>query len=336
MISVSRSDEDTAFDFETVSEVQPNRKERLQRLTDEYVLAPARVLWSDYRSRIGVVILGGFLLIGTVGPYFVPEPVYHGTEKFLPPLQEMSRPLGADNQGRGLLRQMVHATRPMLLMILAGAVFSTTVATMVGAISGYKGGPLDRGLMYFVDIIMTIPSLPLIIVLAASLQPENPIVIGLVLSLTAWASLSRTIRTQVLTLRNKPYVESSRMMGISTFSILSKDVAPNIMPYVMVHFVQAAKNIIFVSVALYFLGFLPAQTGTKNWGVLLNRAYNNGGLISPDLYYWFAIPMGAIVLISYGLIMLGQGTDRIFNPRIRARHAKTVDDDETTSTANQN
>ncbi|WP_433627524.1 ABC transporter permease [Halomicrococcus sp. NG-SE-24] len=328
---MSHTDDDQTFDFETVSDVQLTRKERARRLTDEYVLAPFRVLWSDYRARIGLIIIGFFLLLGTVGTMVVPEPEYHGAPKHLQPFVDMAHPLGTDHQGRGLMSQVVHATAPMLQMIIAGAVFSTFMATIIGTVSGYKGGPVDRVSMYIVDIVMTIPSLPLVIVLAATLQPKDPIVVGLVLSITAWAGLSRNIRSQVLSLREEPYIEASRTMGLSTATILAKDVTPNIMPYVMVHFVQTARNIIFASVALYFLGFLPAQSGTKNWGVMLNQAYNNGGLIAPSLYFWFAVPMVAIVLLSYGLIMLGQGTDRIFNPRIRARHAKTVDDDDETN-----
>lgn len=325
---MSHTDDLDSFDFEAVSEVQPTRKERLAQIADEYVFAPFRVLWSDYRARIGLVIIVFFVLLGVLGPILISPPKYHGTEKFLQPFVDMTYPLGADNQGRGLMRQIIYATPPMLKMIVAGAVFSTGVATVIGTVSGYKGGVFDRVSMYVVDIVMTIPSLPLIIVLAATIQPENPILVGLVLSLTAWAGLSRTIRSQVLSLREEPYIEASRTMGLPTLTIVAKDVTPNIMPYVMVHFVQSARRIIFASVALYFLGFLPMTGGpAANWGVMLNRAYNNGGLVSPSLYYWFAIPMIAIIAISYGLIMLGQGTDRIFNPRIRARHAKTVDDE---------
>lgn len=324
---MSRTDETESFDFETVSSVQPSREERYRQIADEYALAPFRVLWSDYRARIGLMIIGFYALLGTLGVMVLDPPVYHGGEKFLPPLADMTYPLGTDNQGRGLLRQTVHATPPMLKMIISGALFSTGVAMLIGTVSGYKGGPFDRASMYLVDIVMTIPSLPLIIILAATIQPKDPVVIGLVLSLTSWAGLSRTIRSQVLSLREKPYIESSRTIGLPTSTIVLKDVTPNIMPYVMVHFVQSARRIIFASVALYFLGFLPRTGGSAaNWGVQLQNAYNNGGLIAPSLYYWFGVPMVAIITLSYGLIMLGQGTDRIFNPRIRARHAKTVED----------
>jgi peptide/nickel transport system permease protein len=172
---------------------------------------------------------------------------------------------------------------------------------------------------------MTIPGLPLVIVLAVALEPENPFVIGLLLTVNAWAGLARTIRSQVLSLRSESYVEASRIMGVSTPHIIYDDILPNIMPYVLINFMSAARNVIFSSVGLYFLGILPFTT--LNWGVMMNLAYKNSALLTLNAAHWLIIPMFVISLLSYGLIMFSQGMDRVFNPRVRARHATTTSDE---------
>jgi peptide/nickel transport system permease protein len=105
------------------------------------------------------------------------------------------------------------------------------------------------------------------------------------------------------------------------------DVLPNIMPYVTINFAKSARSVIFSSVGLYFLGVLPFSTA--NWGVMMNQAYGQGGaLYSWNSAHWLLFPMGAVILLSFGFILFAQGTDRLFNPRVRARHAKVVGDDE--------
>jgi len=114
------------------------------------------------------------------------------------------------------------------------------------------------------DFFMAIPGLPLVIILAITFNPENPIFVGVILTINYWAGLGRSLRSQVLTIREDSYVEASRTMGVSTWQIMVKDIIPNLMPYVTVNFVFAARYTIFASVGLYFLGVLP-YTG-KPWG----------------------------------------------------------------------
>jgi peptide/nickel transport system permease protein len=301
---------------------QTTRKERYSRLLDLYVLAPGRILWDDWRARIGGLLLVVYLLMGTVGTIVVPEPVIGQGPQLIAPLQDLRFLLGTDQQGRGLLALVVHATPPMLKMVTGGAVFSTAVATMVGTASGYKGGLLDRVTMTLTDTMMTIPGLPLIIVLAAIFSPKNPFLVGVLLSINAWAGLARALRAQVLTLREEAYVEASRVIGHSTPSILKRDIVPQLMPYIGVSFMQSGRRVIFSSVGLYFLGVLPF-TGV-NWGIILNKAFGAGVLWQPADIHWLLAPIAAIIGLSLSMILLTQGMDRLFNPRVRARHAKTT------------
>jgi peptide/nickel transport system permease protein len=201
-------------------------------------------------------------------------------------------------------------------MILAGGLFATGLAEVVGTVAGYKGGTVDRGLTTVADIAMSIPGLPLIMVLAIVFNPTNPALIGMLITVNYWAGL----RSQILTLREESYVEAARTMGVSTPRILVKDIIPNIMPYILVNFANAARYVVFASVGLYYLGILP--TSVRNWGIQLDQAYRNAGaLTGAGTLYQLVFPMLAIMLIALALILLSQGMDRVFNPRVRTRMA---------------
>ncbi|WP_247004591.1 ABC transporter permease [Halosolutus gelatinilyticus] len=345
---MKRSEKDTSTDggsvapqqslFETTADVERSRAERYRALIDEYVFAPGRIIWKDWRARIGITITTLFVLIGTVGVELVDRPYAGAGPELVGPFDSAymtvifgipfwEYPLGTDSLGRGVFAQIVHATPAMLEMMFAGAIFSIVLSVVWGLLSGYKGGSVDQVMMAIADIVMTLPALPLVVVLAAILQPTEPWVIGIILVVNRWASFARSLRSEVLKLRHEPYVEASRTIGISTPAIITKDVLPNVMPLIVVNFVSTARNVIMASVGLYFLGLLP-NTGF-NWGVMMDNAYGQGAIYTKSLFHWFYPPMITIIFLSLGLLLLGQGLDRIFNPRIRARHAEhTRSDDE--------
>ena len=316
---------DATDDHESTTDgAAPTRSELYKEWLDVAILAPMRVAWNDWRTKTGSIIILFYVLMGTVGPYLVPAPTQGQGPRYLGPFKDMAYPLGTNDLGRSLLSEIVYSTPPVLKMILAGAVFSTVMATIVGTVSGYKGGIVDSVLTTLTDIAMTIPGLPLVVLLLAAFQPESPYLIGVLLTINAWAGLARSIRSQVLSIRDHSYVEVSRIMGASTPKIIVDDILPNIMPYVLINFVNSARGVIFGSVALFYLGLLSGIS--NNWGITLNEAYTNAAIYSLDSVYWLLFPMITIVGLSFGLVLFAQGTEKLFNPRIRARHAETVDD----------
>lgn len=314
-------------EFEQMAQVSMTDSARRRQWFEEKVLAPARIAWNDWRARIGVIVVTLYLLMGTVGPLLVSAPQQNQGDFLIGAFRTLEHPLGTTASGTSILSQIVYATPSMLIMIGSGAVFTVVLGTAVGTLAGYKGGRLDSALMTITDIMMTIPGLPLTIVLAAALQIKgNPAVIGILITVNAWAGLGRAIRSQVLTLRDAEYVEASRIMGMKTPTIIAGDIIPNLMPYITMNFVQQARAVIFGSVGLYFLGVLPYSS--INWGVMMNAAVNRAGATSsPAAFHWLLMPMLTIIVLALGLTLLAQGADRIFNPRVRARHAKTIADD---------
>lgn len=309
--------------FQTVSDVSLSRSEKYRRYIDRSIAAPVRILWDDWRGKIGIIIVFLYILMGTLGVVFIDVPSSQVEDRFIPPFQTLKYPLGTDISGQGVFALIVHATPPMLKMIFAGGVFAIAIGSIIGMVSGYKGGTIDQLLMVITDSLMTLPGLPLVIIISFLLEPRSPYVIGVILAINNWTGLARALRSQMLTLRDAEYVEAARIMGDSLPSIVQKDILPNLMPYIAINFVGASRRIIFESVALYYLGVLP--TSVRNWGLMINTAYTSGGaLYSTELIHWLLAPILAIVLLSLGLVLLSQAADRVFNPRIRASHAKTT------------
>ncbi|GAB3040323.1 ABC transporter permease [Natronobiforma cellulositropha] len=338
------------FSFEATEEVTTSQQYR--EFAYEAFYLPAREAWRDWRMKVGILLILGYVLMGliawvsssnfaflsSVTIVETPSANQFGGFEYNDqgPFQSLAYPLGTDGLGHDIFGMIVHATPAMLKMTFAGGVYVVVVATIVGTVSGYKGGLTDSILTTISDIVMTIPGLPLVIVLAVMIDPRNPWVVGPLLVIGWWAGLARTIRAQVLTIREHSYVEASRTMGISTPRIIQKDILPNLMPYIMVNFVMSSRQVIFNGVGLYFLGILAHGSYADNWGVAMQFAYQQGALFNPDYTYQLLMPMFAIVGLSFGLILCSQGTDRLFNPRVRQRgtgKTKNEDkDEEVTST----
>nr|WP_233738132.1 ABC transporter permease [Halocatena pleomorpha] len=294
--------------------------DRLQDFYEEFIYKPGLVAWDDRRTRIGAVIMFVYLLMGIPGAWFYPAPSTNQVKRGLGPFETLDAPLGSTGSGEDVLGMVIHATPEMLIMVVSGGIFATSVAVLIGTVAGYKGGAVDRALTSFSDVAMSIPGLPLVMVLAVVFRPRDPVLIGVLLTINYWAGLGRSIRSQVLTLREESYVEAARTMGVSTPRILLKDVIPNLMPFVLVNFANAARYVVFASVGLYYLGVLPSSV--DNWGIQLENAYSQeGALVGGDALYQLIAPMIAIMGIALGLILLAQGLDRVFNPRVRTRLA---------------
>jgi peptide/nickel transport system permease protein len=309
-------DEDTQVEI-------PSRRQRAVRGIRRHVITPLRIILADPRGALGMLIVGTYTFMATLGPAVVRAPGANQADQLLKPFENMTYPLGTDALGQDLLALLIYATPSMFQMILAGGLFATGMAVVVGTFAGYTGGRWDEVLMTFNDVAMTIPGLPLIIVLAGVFEPESPYVIGFLLTINAWAGLARAIRSQVLPLRDAEYVEASRSMGLSTRRIIVDDILPNVMPYILISFMNTSRQVIYNSVALYFLGILPFTL--LNWGVIINLAHEQGALASSTMWHWLLLPIITIVVLSLGTVLLAQSTDRIFNPRVRAKHDKETE-----------
>lgn len=336
-------DDTTADDsspFQAKSEYNATPMDIYQQAVEDWIVGPLKVLWSDYRGRTGLIIVLFYLLMGTVGVAFYPETGPFDGQLLTQPFENLDHPLGTDGNGKDLLALMIHATPDMFKMMFAGAIFGNSLGIIIGLVSGYEGGTIDKVLMTITDTLASIPGLPLLLILAAIIQPTNPYLIGVIVNIQGWTAGARGIRSQVLPLRNQEYVEASRALGQSKSNILVKQVLPDLLPYITIGFMTGATTVITASVGLYFLGILPFTT--ENWGIVLNAAYNeSGALYAMAEAHWLLVPLVTITGLTFGLTLLAQSFDQVFNPRVRDRHLarkqakESVEDEKSRDAAGQ-
>lgn len=307
--------------FEITADYEETKLDEYEREFDRWIAQPAKILWSDYRGRFGIILITVYILLGTVGVVLTPEPHPNMAPRMIQPFQELQHLLGTDGMGQDLLALMAHSTPPMFQMMLAGAVFGNLMGVTIGLFSGYLSGTTDKVLMTIVDTTMSLPGIPLLIIIVAILEPTNPYLIGIIVNIQGWAGGARGIRSQVLPLRDEEHVEAAKAYGQPLSSLLVKDILPHLLPLIFIGFLGGATAVIFGSVGLYFLGLLPFEQ--QNWGVVLNMAYEAGGaLYSIEAAHWILVPLITITGLTVATTLLAQAFDQVFNPRVRARHRK--------------
>ena len=290
-----------------------------------------RVRWAAERIRYGLsvvastksglaslAIIVAYALMAIIGPLMIPFDVTRTnlSESLLPP--SLEHPLGTDYFGRDILAMLVHGSRDVLLTATLAAIITVSVGTAIGLVAGYVGGFVDLALMSIADVMLTIPSVPLMVVLACTVFrgiPVNPFTMALILSVNSWAGLSRAIRAQVLSLKEEEFVEVARCLGLSGRHILLNELLPNLLPYIAISTVLSVGSAIYAQVGLYMLGIVPYSA--VNWGVMLNMAMAQLGMIFTATYAGLLAPAFAIVLLQVSLAIFASSLDKLLNPRLR-------------------
>jgi len=225
-------------------------------------------------------------------------------------------PLGTDNQGRDVFNQMIHGGRDILLVALIAALFSTLIAVTFGSLAATIGGRVDQVILAITDVVLTIPTLIVLIVIAAIARPSSFWMLAIILALLQWASLLRAIRAQVLSLKERDFVEAARSLDLGLFHIIFKEMLPNMRSYIVIHFIIAMTNAIYAQAAIVLLGLVPVAG--QNWGVMLYNAQVQGALYFKDSLWYILSPILAIALFQLSLVLLASALEEMFNPRLRS------------------
>ncbi len=222
--------------------------------------------------------------------------------------------LGTDHEGKDIFSQLMYGSRVALLVGFSAAFFSITIGTIIGLISGYFGGSVDNLLMRMCDVVLTLPFLPLVIILASVLGPS---VWNIVLAIAAvgWPGVARTIRAETLSLKERPFIDSARITGASAFRIMFRHIAPNVMPLAFLFAMFSISGAILTEASLSFIGL--GDPTTMSWGLMLYFITHTGKTLTA--WWWLAPPGIAITLVSLGFYLIGRAFDEIVNPRLRER-----------------
>ena len=224
-------------------------------------------------------------------------------------------PFGTDRQGRDLLATMVAGTPLTLRIGFIAGLLGVGLGTILGFVSAYYRGKVDTIIRGIVDIGLTVPGLLVLIIIAVSLKGGLSVnQMALVVASLAWLNPTRTIRAQVLSLRERGYVEVARLSGMSGPEIIVKELMPNLLPYLAATLVNAVSNAILASIGLEVLGLGPIDSPTL--GMTLYWVNYNAALINGWWWWWLA-PIGIILLVFLGLFFLTVGLDELANPRLR-------------------
>jgi peptide/nickel transport system permease protein len=275
-----------------------------------------RICRADKPAFVGGVVILIYLVVAIVGPMVVKIPyVSNASLAYLPPSRKY--PLGTDFLGNSVLSEVIVGTRPIIEVGLSAAVMVVVVGVLVGLVSGYLGGFVDQIIMRITDVFLTIPGLPLVIVIASIVRTTNPLALAGILSIAGWAGLARAVRSQALSLRSRDFIDAAKVQGLPLRNIITRQLLPNIGPYVAIHFLLAVTDAIYAEVGLYLLGVAPIS-GT-NWGIMINLALNQGALYTSQSALYLFSPMLAIVFLQVSLVYFSRAMDKLFNPRLRVQ-----------------
>lgn len=281
--------------------------------------------WLNSKLIIGLSIIGAILLLGLLGRLFWNTDLAYTASSPLnlpPPGFVNSRgqegtwehPLGTENSGRDMLALIiVGAPNSFLIGVIAAGV-GMSLGIILGFSAGFMGGRVDDFIRLISDVAITIPALMVLIVIQSVLKQIELSTMALLIALFAWPHPTRLIRAQVLTMRESGYVQLAKLSGASTFSIMFREIMPNLIPYLFASFIGNATGAILAAVGLETLGLGPQRVPTL--GGTIYFAIGSAALLR-NMWWWWGLPTLLLALMFIGLLLTNLGFDEIANPRLR-------------------
>lgn len=276
-------------------------------------------LWSQLTRSgsgfAGLVLVVLIVAMSLIAPLVVPEPkpnvalIWHG-----PTAQHW---LGTNDSGQDILQMILRGGRTVIFVGFGAALLTTAIAVVIGSLAAYFRGRFDGVMLQITDIVMTIPQIVLLAVMGAFFELNSPVALAVLIGVLSWPVLMRSIRAQVLSLKEREFVEAARLLDLGTMRIVFVEIVPNMASFILINFIIAITNATYALIGLYVLGLAP-MTG-ENWGIMINDAWISGSMFSPSSMLYILSPVAMIVLLQLGLILLSRSMEEILNPRLRDR-----------------
>ena len=282
-----------------------------------------KTFWRDFRrQRMGLIGLAMIsLAIGVavfaplLAPYDPNESVRVTIDNiYEPPSPE--HPLGTDDAGKDVLTNLIYGSRVSLTVGFVASFITLIIGGTVGIVAGFYGGRVENTLMRLTDILLVIPDLPLMIILIALLGRKLWVII-VVIGILSWTGTARIVRSQTLSVKERKFVQRARAIGAGNLYIIRRHIFPLVFPLMVVNAVLVISGIILYEATLAFLGL--GDPTRLSWGQMLQFAFTRGAMSAGA--WWALVPPGlAIAWVALGLILLGNGLERVFNPRLELHH----------------
>jgi peptide/nickel transport system permease protein len=268
---------------------------------------------------VGLSILGIFAFIAIFGPSIAPHSVTWQANKTspfaLPPSSKNW--LGTDRTQHDVLSLVLNGGRSTLEIAFVGGALATVLSILIGVTAGYVGGIVDELLSILANIFLALPGLLILMVVMKPLPPsesDNPVLIGAIIALTAWAYGARVLRAQTMALRNQDYVESARVIGERKPRIIVFEILPKLLPILASSFIFTVIYGLGIYIVLDILGVVSPDAAS--WGTMIRDAEGASAMIS-NQWWWYAPPAVCVALVGIGLALLNFGIDEFVNPRVK-------------------
>lgn len=271
------------------------------------------VVWSNSKARIGIIILGVFVLVAIFAPLLAP---YGASQNGFARSADATADhwMGTTAAGEDVLSQIIYGARISVMVGAVAGILSTLVAVAIGLSWGYVRGWIGEVIGFVVNLFLVIPGLPLMIVIAAYLQNGGIAVIIAVIVVTGWAWGARVLRSQTQSLRGRDFVTAAQFSGDGATRIVFREILPNMTSLIVGSFFGAATSAILAEAGLEFLGL--GDSSIVSWGTILYWAQNSNALLTGQWILLFA-PGLCIALLAMSLTLINFGVDAVSNPRLR-------------------
>ncbi|MGC8514892.1 MAG: ABC transporter permease [Thermoplasmata archaeon] len=267
-------------------------------------------IWQNRKARIGILIIGFFAIFGIIGQIHTPYPAsFDNFPTWLPP--SAKHWFGTDYDGHDVFSQFMYGTGVSLYVGAAVALIAVSLGTMAGLVSGYYGGIVDNALMRFVDILLILPTFPLLVILSTYFKPTVTSTI-IVIGILSWPFMARVIRSQILTVKQRPFVQASILAGMPGYQIMLKEIFKFTLPLIIINAVYIFVGAIVAQAGLAFFGL--GDLASINWGTMLYYAQSQDAVI----YYawWWIVPPGvSIAILGIAANFFGNGITEVFGER---------------------
>jgi peptide/nickel transport system permease protein len=265
------------------------------------------------RLRVGLGVVLFFVVLTLVGPLFTD---YSPNDYVGPPAQTPSSEywFGTTTFGQDVYTQFVLGLRATFLVGIVGGGLGTFLGVLIGFIAGYQGGIVDELLNTLTNIVLVIPTLAILLIIAAYLEVRGVLAESIFIGCTAWPWAARAIRAQTFSLKSREFVDLARLSGMPPHKIIFTEIAPNMMSYLFMTFILQFGGAILNAATLDFIGLGPTT------GISLGLMMNNAVLWSAlhlGMWWWFVPPGLAITAIVGALYVMNVGLDEVFNPKLR-------------------
>ena len=281
----------------------------------------AAKVWSQYwasgQGKAGLIILVLFFAAALAAPLIAPSSGLDVTKASGPALASPSRayPMGTDEFGRSVLTLFLWGARVSLAVGIAATLFAVVLGSFVGIIAGYAGGRTEGGLMRVTEWFLVIPVLPLAIVLA-SVMGRSLFAIILVIGITSWPGIARLLRAQVISVKERTFVERARALGAGNGRIVGRHILPSVLPLIFANLTLTIPIAILTESTLAFLGL--GDPLRVSWGQTLEAAFD-AGAVSLGAWWYYIFPGFGIIFVVLAFTMCGRALEEVLNPRLRNR-----------------